>query len=314
MTAIKTQKSFLKRLWVYSLEMFPVLIYLPYILALYISLNFITQVISTRDITIDIYSIVGMISAFFVMLLMRTFDDLKDIDIDKDLFPDRAAPRGAVLKSDIQKVSIFSFTILLLTNILFAKMTLLVFVLVMLYLVLTFKWFFAEEIHRKNLYLTMATHQPIPYAINFYLIHTALASGNIYDSFTYKHAAILLFFSLPVTAWETSRKIRAIGKETEYETFSLLFGTRPATWIPFICLLLTTAIAVYIGIELNFSKVYFIIVSILGLIVIFYYIKFLIYPTVKNNILKNVAMIFTTVLFFTTLIFVIIDYKININL
>jgi len=307
----KNKSTFIHRIWIYSLEMFPVLIYLPYIVALYICLNFETQILSNSEITIDIYGVVGMISAFFIMLQMRTYDDLKDIEIDKDLFPDRATPRGAVLKSDIAKISIFSFIVLLLVNILFAPKTILIYGIMVVYTLLTFKWFFAEEIHRENIFLTMATHQPIPYVINFYLIHTALASGTIYESFTFKHFLILLFFSLPVTAWESSRKIRAIGNETEYETFSKILGTRPSTFIPLICLIFTSGIALYFGVELDFSRYYFIIISILSLFFLFFYIRFLIRPIIKFNVLKNVTMIYTTVVFFTNLYFIVMKYEIQ---
>ena len=305
---------FFKRSRFYFKEMFPILIYLPYLAALYISLNFVSQIMTNKEIVIDIYGIVGMVSAFFVMLLMRTFDDLKDIGIDKDLFPERAIPRGAVLKSDIVKISLFSFIVIVAVNLFFAHKTLLIFAVVMTYLVLTFKWFFAEKIHRKKIFLTMATHQPIPYAINFFLIHLALASGNIYESFELKHFAILLFFSLPVTAWESSRKIRAIGMETDYETFSMVFGTRGATWIPFISLLFTNAIAVYIGIELDFSVYYFSITALLVLFIIFFYVRFLIFPIKKNNVLKNITMIYTTVIFLTALIFILINFDVQFSL
>ena len=306
-----TPKSFWRRIWIYSLEMFPVLIYLPYIIALYVCLNFTTQAMTSHSITIDIYSIVGMISAFFIMLQMRTYDDLKDIDIDKDLFPDRATPRGAVLKSDIVKISIFSFIVLLIVNIGFAPKTLSVFAIMMLYTVLTFKWFFAEKYHREHIFFTMITHQPIPYMINFYLIHTALASGGTYESFTLNHFAILLLFSLPVTAWESSRKIRALGNETDYETFSMVFGCRPATLIPFVSLLITLGISIYIGSNLGFSMSYFVIVILFGLFVVFYYTRFLIYPTIKHNVLKNVAMVFTTALFFTSMVFILFSYDVH---
>lgn len=307
-------KLFIKRIWIYSLEMFPVLLYLPYIIALYICLNFVTQIITNSIITINIYSIVGMVSAFFIMLQMRTYDDLKDFEIDKNLFPERATPRGDVLKQDIVKIAIFCFISLLLVNLIFATKTIFIFAIMMIYTVLTYKWFFAEKIHRKNIFLTMITHQPIPYVINFYLIHTALASGHFYETFTFKHFTVLLLFSLPVTAWESSRKIRAIGNETHYETFSLIFGTRPATFIPLTCLLITSFISIYLGFEFNFSNLYFIIIGIMCLSMLFYYIRFLIKPTIKNNVLKNVAMIFTTVLFFVMLIFIIMNYEINIVL
>jgi len=285
--------------------MFPVLQYIPYIIALYVCLHFSTQALAGNEIIFDTYGLIGMISAFFVMLMMRTFDDLKDLEIDKDLFPDRATPRNAVFKSDIQILSASSIVILITINFLFAPDTLLVFSIVMIYLILTFKWFFAEEFHRKNVFFTMVTHQPIPYAVTFYLIHMAMASGAEYESFTLTHFWLLLVFSLPVTAWEVSRKIRAVGMETNYETFSMLFGSRGATMIPFVALIVTGILAMILGVEIGVGLSFYIVLSVLMLVMMFFYIRFLVYPTKKHNVLINVTMLYTTLVFINFLVHII---------
>ena len=128
-----TSKPYLQRLWIYSKEMFPVLIYLPYVIALYLGMNFLTQAVSGHEIIIDTYGIVGMISAFFVMLQMRTFDDLKDFDLDKDLFPWRATARGDVKKNDIFSLMYISIGVLIIINLLFGQKTIVIFVIMMVY-------------------------------------------------------------------------------------------------------------------------------------------------------------------------------------
>ena len=308
---MQTPKSFLTRIGIYSKEMFPVPIYLPYVIALYVCMNFCSQAISGRVISIDTYGVVGMITAFFIMLQMRTFDDLKDIEIDKDLFPWRATPRKAVLKSDIQILSVFSFVVLLTTNFIWGQKTIPVFIIVMAYALLTFKWFFAEKFHREHLLFTMMTHQPLPWAINYFLIHTALASGSAYNPFTLNHWILLGIFSLPVTAWEVSRKIRAVGHETQYETFSMIFGTRPATLIPFVCLLLTSALSVKIAQDLGLGQSFLWITGALTAYVVFFYTRFLKSPTVENNNLNKTAMIFTTLLFLNLLVHILLNYEVE---
>jgi len=310
----KNKHVFLKRIWIYSKEMFPVLIYLPYLIALYICLNFSSQAISGHDIVVDSYGILGFVSAFFVMLMMRTFDDLKDFDLDKDLFPWRATAKGDVKRNDIRIISFISFSILIIANVLFGMDTIVIFIIMMVYALLTFYWFFNEEIHRKNLFLTMADHQPLPYMINFFLIHTALASGDLYDPFTLNQGILLLIFSLPVTAWEVSRKIRSADKETHYETFSLVIGLKPATWVALICLLLAGGLTVYIGNVLDLAMSFYLICSLLMLGVIFIYGRFLMNPTDKNNILTTVAMVFTSLLFFNMLGHVIVGHAVIMNI
>jgi hypothetical protein len=305
------KNTLIVRLWTYSTEMFPILIYLPYVVALYICLNFTTQAVTSGSIVVDVNCLVGMITAFFMMLQMRTFDDLKDIEIDKDLFPERATPRGAVLKSDIVLLSVISFVILVMTNLFLGQRTLLVFSIMMVYALLTFKWFFAEKFHRDHIFFTMLTHQPLPIMINFFLIHTALAAGEVYEAFTFKHVVLLLIFSLPVTAWETSRKIRSADKETHYETFSLLLGARWATVIPLTCLVLTGVLSIYTGMELGLSISHNLIALVMLLYVLIFYGRFLIWPSHKNNVLKNVAMIFTTVVFINLLVHVLLVFSVT---
>lgn len=306
----QTPKYFLSRAKIYSDEMFPVLIYLPYLLALYICLNFASQVLSGPEIIVDQYAIAGMASGFFFMLLMRTFDDLKDIEIDKDLFPERATPRKAVLKSDIQKISLFSFLCLILINVFFSRTTLIPFAITLTYCVLTFKWFFLEKLHRRKVFLTMVTHQPIPYAINTFLIFTALAAGGINNAFTFNHFLLLLMFSLPVTGWEVSRKIRSADMETDYETFSMIFGARGAAFIPFTALILAGLISLYLGKVIDLQLSFYVINLLLILFIGFFYIRFIVQPTNKNNVLKNITMIYTSLLFFNFLIHLLMIYNV----
>ncbi len=311
MSANPTPKYFLTRAWIYSREMFPVLIYLPYVIALYGCMNFIVQILSGREIVLDGMVGVGMVSAFFMMLLMRTFDDLKDIDIDKDLFPERATARRAVLKSDIEAISLFSFLVLLNVNIFYGQSTLPVFALMITYCLLTYKWFFAEKFHREHIFFTMLDHQPIPYVINFFLIHTALASGGVYEDFNVNHLILWLVVSLPVTAWEVSRKIRSADMETDYETFSMVVGVRTATVIPLVCLTATGLMCLYLGEQLNFNFWFFVIDALVMIVVLFIYLRFLIRPIKQYNNLTSTALGTTTVIFFNLLIHTIITYGLD---
>ena len=101
----ETPKYFLQRAWIYSKEMFPVFVYIPYVVALYFCVNVVIQILNTpifiaaqsacwgegtaaemlktiysagSQVVLDSTAIAGVVTAFFMMLLMRTFDDLKD--------------------------------------------------------------------------------------------------------------------------------------------------------------------------------------------------------------------------------------------
>ena len=303
-------RDFFRRKGVYLREMFPVQIYLPYILVLYSCLYFASELLAGKPLLADAYYLLGCVSAFFFMLLMRTFDDLKDFDLDRKIFPWRATARGDVLRSDIRFLSLLSFSVLLAVNLLFGQKTIFVFLGVMIYLLLTFKWFFAEDFHRRHQVFTMFTHQPIPWAINYFLIHVALASGDDYAPFSSLHGYLLAVFSLPITAWDVSRKIRAKGNETEYETFSMIFGTRPAAFLAFALLFLSGALAFYLGRQLDFPSGFFVIDLALLLGMTFFYFRFMWKPTIEHNILKNVTMLFTTLLFLDFLAYILLSEKV----
>ncbi len=311
MTTTAPTRSFLGRIWMYSREMFPLHLYVPYVVTLYACLNFSAQAIAGTDIIIDIYGIVGMVSAFCMMLLLRTFDELKDVEIDKELFPDRALPRGDVKVSDVATLAIIAFTVLVVINIFFAQETLPWFALMLVYAVLTYKWFFAEKYHRENLFFTMMTHQPLPFFITFYLISTALHSGGLASPFSFKHLILLFLFALPVTAWETGRKIRSPDMETEYVTFSKIFGPRGATFIPYTCLVLSGLFCLYTGWQLKLASAFFVVTIALILYVAFFFTRFILDPTHKNNVMKNVAMVFTTLLFLNMLGHILLAYSVK---
>lgn len=333
----ETPKYFWQRAWIYSKEMFPVLIYIPYVVALYFCVNVVVQIIKSPAfqsakaacfgdgttqqmldalhaagsvVVFDSTAIAGVISAFFVMLMMRTFDDLKDFELDAHLFPHRATARKLVLKRDIQTISLTSFLTLIVVNLIWGQETLLMFAIMMTYTLLTFKWFFAEKFHREHIFITMLDHQPLPYVINLFLIHTALATGAGYESFQSIHFILLLIVSMPITAWEISRKIRSADMETEYETFSMVIGLKPATIIPMLFLLTVCGLHLHVGSLLEFGPIFQYIVYAIASVVLFFYLRFLFIPTKENNVLTNVSLFATTTSFLNLLFHTLIVYNI----
>ncbi len=308
------KKPIVYRIGIYFTERFPILLYLPFVAILYLSMSFLTQLLSGNSPVINKSAIVGVISTFFIMLLIRTFDDLKDVELDNEIFPDRPVSRGAVLISDVKLLAIISFIILVTINFIYAQKTILIFSIMMVYALLTFKWFFAEELHLAKPKVAMITHQPLPIVIIFFLLHTALASGDVYHNFTIYHFYLLLVFALPITAWEVSRKIKAKKNENKYETFSKIFGTTTAAIIPIVLYTIAGILSMFIAYKLDFSIIFHFV--IIGFLVFlnYYFLRFLLNPIPKNNNLQKVAMIFTSLLFSTITVFLLLKHSIHINL
>lgn len=303
-------KALPNRLSVYFTERFPILVYIPFSAILYICLSFLVQLISGVDLVLDGYSVVGCLTAFLFMLLIRTFDDIKDVDLDHDIFPDRPVSRGAVLIQDVYGLAIVSFIALVVINVWFAPLSLWVFFGVMIYALGTFKYFFAEELHIRKPVVAMITHQPLPLSIIFVLIHISLASGSEYNSFEVNHLFLLLTFALPVTAWEVSRKIKAPSEEIErYATFSRILGPKGASAVPLILYLISAGSSIFLARHLDLHSSYFILIGFYLLVVSYVFVRFMAKPIPDRNILKNVAMAYTGLFILTLLVYVFIRYQ-----
>lgn len=306
-------KTLPHRLVVYFTERFPILVYAPFSAILYICLSFLVQLISGNDPVFDKYSLAGALTAFFFMLMIRTFDDIKDVDLDHDIFPERPVSRGAVLIQDVYGLAIVSFTALVVINCFIAPKSLLVFGIVMVYALGTFKYFFAEELHIRKPVVAMITHQPLPLSIIFLLVHISLASGTNYDGFQMDHLFLLLTFALPVTAWEVARKIKAPSQEIDrYATFSRILGPRGASIVPLFLYAISAGASVFVAIRLDLNPIYFWLIGGYLILVMVYFLRFIAAPIPERNMLKNVAMIFTGLFFSTLLLFVFLRYKENI--
>jgi len=307
-------KPFPQRIYIYFKERFPFFMYLIFVSVLFLSLSFITQILSEHNPFIDKYSIIGILTTFFIMLLIRTFDDIKDEELDDEIFPNRPVPRGDVLIKDVKILSITSFVILVLLNVVFTSRLIIPFSILMLYALLTFKWFFAKEIHIKQPKIAMITHQPLPFAIVFFLILIALASGEKTDPLTLPHFLLFLVYSLPITAWEVSRKIKSKENENKYETFSKIFGTNIATTIPIVLYTVAGIVSMWIADYINLHYSYHFLIVIYLVYLNFNFIRFLRNPIPQNNNLQKVAMFFTSSLFITLITYLLIKYSIVINL
>ena len=277
------------RLFIYFKEMFPLQIHLPFALVMYFSLFFMTQALSVKDeLHVNRAAIVGCFTFFGVMLLMRILDEFKDVETDRQLFPDRPLLRGAVKYSDIRSLGIFVFTIISILNLMIGGWIFLFYILMMIYTWLCFKWFFIEKISRPNLILTFITHQPLTLFVNAYVVATAIAGTPLTGLHTQISLAVLAY-SLPIFAWETSRKIRAKGGETEYVTYSKLFGPRKACLLPLSGLLMYLVSLGILAYFCTFDHWFYWVLIFIGLGVIIVYSRFIQKPEKERLILKPVT-------------------------
>jgi 4-hydroxybenzoate polyprenyltransferase len=172
--------------------------------------------------SIGVPEIVGSVTIFGFLLLLRIADDFKDAKADLLLFPDRPLPSGRTKKRDLIVCAAVTLAVLVCLNIIFMNNPGW-FAFLMIYGILMSLWFFSRKIIQKSLPLALVTHNPVQLVMNFYVItYTCIK----YDIGLISFPNFLILFALYFDGlyWEIGRKIRAPKDETDYTTYSKLFG------------------------------------------------------------------------------------------
>lgn len=244
-----------RRLWIYLREMFPLGKHLPLLLVTFLGLYGCLQALAGAPVLVfGRVAVVGFVAYFGMSLIMRVFDEFKDRELDRVLFPHRPFPRGAVHASDLVVLGGGTFALGFALNL--GEGWLLWPYLAMLgFAWLTYKWFFLEKPHRDSLLLSFVTHQPLGLFVNAYVIAVAWQAlhGGPPPGLDAEWLLPLFAFFFPVSAWETSRKIRAPEQETAYVTYSSLLGPRRATLMPLAFMALTCGLLMRLVVRLGFA-------------------------------------------------------------
>ena len=192
-------------------------------------------------------SVRGLFAAGTVVvltLLQRVFDELKDVDTDLRLaaagdpkYQSRPIVTGQITKEDLVTLRWFvtglAFVLALPLGIYIAT-----FIILYTAIWLSFKWFFYPPI-KDNLLLALATHSPLSVVYSAYGIILGWAELSPNDSARSLFLGIILITVvgwMPMLSWELSRKIRAPGYETSYETYSKVLGYKLAAILPILSL------------------------------------------------------------------------------
>jgi len=212
------------------------------------------------DFKVGLQEIIGGFTVFAFLMFLRIADDFKDYETDSILFPQRPLPSGRVKKKDLIIVLTIVTVITFILNLVFMNNQLF-FLFLYFYGFLMSKWFFQKYKIQKNLPLALVTHNPVQMVINIYIISFTCIKYSL-SPFTWITflAAWTLYF--PALIWEICRKIRAPKDETEYVTYSSLFGYVKAT--RFILILTIVDILTNIGLifSLNIFAVFALLINV----------------------------------------------------
>ena len=251
----------IKRIWIYLKEMHPPLSRLFVSLILFLELYFIVMFNSgVMKFSLGIQEVIGILTIFSFLLLLRVADDFKDYEIDQTLSPQdkRPLPSGRVKKTDlivllaVVEIPIIIANLVFMNNVPF-------FLFLYIYGFLMSMWFFQKAKIQKNLVLACITHNPIQMIINVYIISfVCIKYGIAWASLTVIMAAFTMYF--PGLIWEVARKIRAPKEENNYVTYSKIFGYKKATI--FITVLMALDVITNFILVWNLNKIAIVILAL----------------------------------------------------
>ncbi len=249
----------IKRLHCYFKEMYPIIPRLILGVIIFSEIYFIILLnYGVTEFDIGISEFVGAFTIFSFLLMLRIADDFKDYELDCKLFPQRPLPAGKVTKKDLKIFAAILIVITAILNFLFMN-NIIFFLFLYIYGGLMSVWFFKKDKIQPNLMLALITHNPVQMIMNIYIISFTCIKYSL-EPFTY--ISILTAFTLyfPALIWEISRKIRAPKDETEYVTYSKLFGHKKV--VRFVILITIVDLITNIILIYNLNKI-----SILVLII-----------------------------------------------
>ncbi len=251
----------LKRLHIYFKEMYP--LFSRFLLGFIVfgEIYFILLLnYGVTDFSLGIQEIVGGITIFGFLMFLRIADDFKDYETDKRLFPDRAFPSGKVYKKDLNTVVAVDLTVLTILNAVFMN-NFLFYLFLMTYGILMSLWFFQKHKISKSLPLALVTHNPVQMVLNLYIISFCCIKYSL-QPFTFTSFLVLMTLYFPALIWEIARKIRAPKDETEYTTYSKLFGHKKATLFILVLTLVDIVTNLLLIINLNIIGFFILIINV----------------------------------------------------
>lgn len=240
--------SRIRRILSFLNRMFPPFLLVPVGLLKFLSIYLTLQALEGQTpLHLGWRGMLGALSLILFMLLLRVYDELKDVETDLRLgragdprYKDRPIVTGAVTVADLQALR-WTVTLLLIgVNLPMGfPLPFAAFATAFLITWISFHWFFCPAISR-SLLLAFATHNPMTLVLSGYIvaIHVAERGSQGLGPTT---GLLLLGSWLPIAAWEISRKIRIPEEETEYATYSKILGWKRASLLPALLIAASTA-------------------------------------------------------------------------
>jgi hypothetical protein len=291
---VVARPGFGRRMAVYLREMFPVPARLLMAVLLYASFARMLARLHGWPAAPTVAELLhGSWSVFAIMLVLRLMDELKDGDVDRQLFASRPLPSGRVLESDIRTSLLVVAGAFVATH-LGRGLAFWTALGVLGYALLMFRWFFAPALLRPRLLLTLATHTPV---IPVLLIHLAVLAASARgrgpgDLDLGALVLLVLMYWAPVFAWEIARKIRSPQEENDYVTYSRLLGPAGAVLLAAAAQALAVGVGLRLGHAHGFHPAWLACAAIGWAVALTAHLRFLLRPDPHTSRLRAPAELF----------------------
>jgi len=298
-TAVRSQPG---RISAYLGEMFPPQVMVTFAACHFLAIWFALQVLGgIAPVRLTWASVRGIATVALILLLMRLYDEMKDVETDlrlgragDPLYRDRAIVTGAVRIEDIRLLRwLVTFAVIAINLRLHFEWASVGFWIVFLVAWCSFHWFFWPRMS-EYLLVAFVTHNPISLLLAGYIV------GLFVDTFGVErlHAAVVplivgLWF--PIAAWELSRKIRVPEDETSYRTYSKVLGWKLASVLPAVFVAGSAGCLLFISRAANLGIVFAVLIVTVSGLVVFRCLLFMFAPSRHRANLKPWAILYAAV-------------------
>ncbi|GAB2765838.1 UbiA family prenyltransferase [Rhabdobacter roseus] len=259
----ENQAPFLKRLYIYQKERFPLLGHGLLVLAFSFSAVSYSRICRGVEGFIDGTTFaVGAITTVSLFLLVRIADEFKDAADDARFRPELPVPRGLVSFRELGTLAVGAVVLQVALNALFFPKMLVLYLVVVTYLGLMTKEFFVAAWLKKHQFWYVTSHMFIIPLVDVY------ASGlDWYLEGAAAPVGLLFFFGVSYLngiVLEIGRKIRAPEQEAEgVLTYTAMLGGRRAVVLWLGVLLLTLVMSILASYFAGYGKTGFVVLGVL---------------------------------------------------
>jgi len=292
---------FLKRLFIYQKERFPILGHGLLVAAFSFSAVSYSRICRGAAGFVDWKTFAtGVFTTVSLFFLVRIFDEFKDAEDDAKYRKTLAIPRGLISFRELATTGIIIVIAQILLNLYFFPKMFLIYGIIIGYLLLMGKEFFVSDWLKKHQFWYITSHMFIIPLIDIY------ASGLDWLLAGVKAPAGLIFFFavsyMNGIVLEIGRKIRAPEKESRgVLTYTSMLGINKAVWLWVFILVVTLYLSIAASVSAGYGKSAFMVLGVIFILCTIPAFLFLEKKTEKLSKMIEYASAFWTIAMYLTL-------------